>query len=165
MRIAKAFWAVLMISILALSIATAENSASTSTKTAAEPESTGVSITFGSGWLGLEDWGGIPTQWMQSNATIIAYSPKKRVATLSLNATNLYNPRTLEIFIGNTFAVRKVISSLGFVEVTAPVLLAKGNNTIRLHVPEGCERPLDIKEMNNSDPRCMSIAVRDFRIS
>jgi len=42
--------------------------------------------------------------------------------------------------------------------------LNKGANIVRFHVPEGCERPVDIPELNNPDSRCLSIAVQDIQI-
>jgi hypothetical protein len=53
-------------------------------------------------------------------------------------------------------------SRLNFTKVTVPVTLSKGVNIVRLHVLEGCDRPCDIAELNNPDPRCLSIAVLDI---
>ena len=53
----------------------------------------------------------------------------------------------------------------GFIDVTTPIELAKGSNTVKLHVPERCERPRDINELNNPDTRCLSIAVQNVTVT
>lgn len=130
-----------------------------------EAQTTTITVTFGSGWHGEENWSGISTQWMESNSTLIAYSPKSYTANLNLKAFSFYRPRTLEIYVGNALAARTAISPSGFTNIATPVQLIGGNNTISLQVSEGCERPNDIKELNNSDKRCLSIAVRDIEVS
>ena len=116
------------------------------------------------GWHGIESWNDVPTRWMQSNATLVVFSPDNRTANLSLRAISFYRPRTLEIY-GDGSEARLAVPSTIFTNVTAHVRFAKGENIVRLHVPEGCERPSDIKELNNSDPRCLSIAAQNFSIS
>jgi hypothetical protein len=97
---------------------------------------------------------------MPSDSMLIIYSPYNRAANLSLRALSFYRPRSLQIYANDELAADVAIPT-SFYNVTAPIHLANGTNTVRLHVPEGCERPCDINEMNNSDSRCLSIAVQN----
>ncbi len=119
---------------------------------------------LGKGWYGIETWDGTSTRWMKNDSLITIYSPENRTATLSLNALSFYRNRTLEISCNGVHLVRVAVPT-GFVNVSVPMHLAKGENTIRLHVLEGCERPCDIKELNNADSRCLSIAVQNVRVT
>ena len=113
------------------------------------------------GFHALESWSGIRTRWMQANATLNVFSSDNRTAILSMRALSFYRPRTLEVFVGDEPAGTAAVAT-GFKELKMPVRLVKGANTVRLHVPEGCERPCDIKELNSSDCKCLSLAVQDL---
>jgi len=116
------------------------------------------------GWHGLESWSGVATRWMQSDATLAVFSPDNRTASMTLRALSFHRPRTLEIYAGEEVAARLSVPSAEFKNVTVSIPLMNGTNTVRLHVPEGCERPCDIKELNNPDQRCLSIAVQNVTI-
>ncbi|MHB8120313.1 MAG: hypothetical protein ACYDHX_16600, partial [Methanothrix sp.] len=45
-------------------------------------------MSSGSGFYGLSNWSGIPTRWMQADATILVNSPENRTTTLSLRAAS-----------------------------------------------------------------------------
>jgi hypothetical protein len=119
--------------------------------------------TLQSGWNGIEIWNGIPTRWMQSNAAVLVQSQSNSTAALTLQAQSFHRQRTLEIRSGN-YLTSIAVPSTGFVNFTAPISLKEGENTIILRVPEGCERPCDIKELNSADTRCLSVAVQNVRI-
>jgi hypothetical protein len=119
---------------------------------------------LGNGWYGIEMWDGTSTRWMKNNSLITIYSPENRTATLSLNALSFYRNRTLEISSDDVHLARAAVPT-GFVNVSMPMHLAKGANAILLYVPDGCERPCDIKELNNSDSRCLSIALQNVRVT
>ena len=121
---------------------------------------------LGKGWYGIEIWDGMSTRWMENDSLITIYSPENRTATLSLNALSFYRNRTLEISSNGVHLARVAVPArTGFVNVGMPMHLAKGENTIRLHVPDGCERPCDIKELNNPDSRCLSIAMQNVTVT
>ena len=128
------------------------------------PEKIRIPIASKSGWYSIEDWSGTSTRWMQADATLMVISSENRTATMSLDTQSFYRNRTLEVSSGGTLAAQVVVPT-SFLNVTMPLHLAKGANTVRLHVPEGCERPSDIKEMNNPDSRCLSVAVQNITIS
>lgn len=116
------------------------------------------------GWYGFESWNNISTCWMSSNATIFVGSPEKCIGLLSINALSFNRNRTLEIYSGDNLVIRETVPT-SFMNISAPVTLKEGLNILRLHVPEGCERPCDIKELNNPDSRCLSIAVQNLTVT
>jgi len=121
-------------------------------------------ISIYEGWHGLEDWDGTPARWMENDATLMIYSNDNRVVDLSFNAVSFYRPRSVEICVNDLLQMEAEVPSDRFVTTRLPgVSLKEGANIVRFHVPEGCERPADIKELNNPDSRCLSVAVRDIK--
>lgn len=116
-----------------------------------------------SGFHDIENWSGTPTRWMQSEVTFLISSPEERTANLSLQALSFYRPRTLEVYSGGKPAARVDVPT-SFINVGVPLHLAKGENIVRLHVPEGCERPSDKPELNNPDSRFLSLAVQNLKV-
>ncbi|HWQ18448.1 MAG TPA: hypothetical protein VN455_01630, partial [Methanotrichaceae archaeon] len=121
-------------------------------------------MALGTGFYELENWSGMPARWMQPDAVILAYSPENHTVNLRLQAVSFYNPRTVEIYAGSRLMARAAVNSTSFVNVTAHVPLIKGENIIRLHVPEGYDIPGDMPELNNTDDRHLSLAVRNVTI-
>ena len=115
------------------------------------------------GFYDTENWAGAPSRWMQANATLLVNSSENRTATLSLNAQSFYRNRTLEISSGGS-PTAQVALPTSFIDVSVPLQLAKGPNVVYLRVPEGCEMPSDIKELNNPDERCLSVAVKSITL-
>ena len=52
----------------------------------------------------------------------------------------------------------------GFITVSESIHLVSGENVLRFHVPEGCDRPCEKPEMNNQDSRCLSLAIENFKL-
>lgn len=121
-------------------------------------------MAFGSGFHDPEDWLGSPTRWMEANATLQVNSSEDRTATLGLDAQSFYRNRTLEVYKGDKLLKKAAIPSNGFVEIEAPVHLVKGMIALRFRVPEGCERPSDIKGLNSTDERCLSVAIQNIAL-
>ena len=113
------------------------------------------------GYYAYENWSGISTRWMRADGTINVLSPENRTAILNLQALSFYRNRTLEIST-NGMPAAQVAVPTSFVNVSVPIHLAKGANTVRLHVPEGCDRPGDMPEVNSPDDRCLSVAVQNL---
>ena len=126
-----------------------------------DPNSCLNSTIFADGWSIRENWDGIPTQWITDAAGLFWISNENRTAHITLRAISFHRPRTLEVYSGDRLTASVTVPCEYFINITAPLYLTKGKNAIRLHVPEGCERPVDIKELNNPDPRCLSIAVQN----
>jgi hypothetical protein len=53
-----------------------------------------------------------------------------------------------------------------FITIRTPIDFRKGDNIIRLHVTEECERPCDIipNWKTQNDRRCLSLAVQNITI-
>ena len=83
---------------------------------------------------------------------------------MNLNALSFYHNRILEAYFGDELLMRVDVPT-SFINIIIPLDLTKGVNTIRLHVPEGCERPCDIKELKNTDSRCLSIAMQNVTVT
>lgn len=113
----------------------------------------------------VEYWSSIPTRWMSDNASLLIYSDDNRTANVTFRAVSFSQPRTLEIYNGGTLQTTQQVIPTSFVNMSAQFLLQRGENTIHLHIPEGCERPSDIPELNSTDHRCLSIAVQNLTIS
>lgn len=116
------------------------------------------------GWHGIEVWDGVPTRWMQGDAYLIVCSSANYTSELVLQALSFYRERTLEIYLNDELLAHVAVPT-SFINVRVPINLFKGTNTVRLHVPEGCERPCDKQELNNPDSRCLSIAMQNSSIS
>ena len=91
------------------------------------------------GFYAYENWQGIPTRWMQADGTINVLSPDNRTRNMTMQVLSFH--------------------------VSVPLHHAKGANNMRLHMPEGCERPSDTDGQNNLDTRCLSVAVQNITIS
>ena len=112
-----------------------------------------------------EMWSGTLTYWMQADSTILINSPENHTAILSLRAASFYRNRTLVISSSGVPAAQVTVVPMSFINVSVPIYLAKGANTVRFHVPEGCERPSDIIELNNPDNRCLSVVIQNITLS
>lgn len=122
------------------------------------------------GYVQLEGWsevqypGGIPTRWMSNDAITEIFTSKNQTVNMSFDVISFYRPRTLEIYSdSNLYAQMSVPTN--FIDTNIPLNIKKGKNAFRFHVPEGCEIPTAIPELNNTDPRCLSLAVRNITIT
>jgi hypothetical protein len=117
---------------------------------------------LGDGWYGLEDWSGVPTRCISSNASLFIYSDENYSAILSFNALSFYRARTL-----NICNEKSIISSVGvpagLINFETPVKLHKGENFIWFEAIGGSERPCDIPGSNNNDSRNLSLAIQKIQ--
>ena len=117
------------------------------------------------GWYGLENWTGAPTRWMKGNASILAFSDRNRSANLSLQATAFSRERRLEIYSKNILEVCVDVPNTSFINISIPISLKKGSNTIQLYSPQGCERPRDAIGREIEGARCLCLAIRNISIT
>jgi len=125
-------------------------------------------IEYTRGWYPLENWSGIPTRWMPSNASLIIYSNQNRTSMLNMQLSSFYRPRTLDISTEGQSRLQVVVPSgfeTGFVKIRVPVDLHQGENTILFNVSEGCQKPSDIPELNYSDSRCLSMSIQNITLT
>ena len=115
------------------------------------------------GWHQMELWNGLPANWMKSNATLTIYSDRDMQAILSFSVRSFYTKRTLQVFYQDTLMAKAIVPTSS-IAVQIPIDLKRGTNQIRFDVPEGCNRPLDIPELNNIDGRCLSVGISNLAI-
>ena len=127
------------------------------------PENGNITIAYDSGWHGQENWDGVPTRWMQADSEIVIFSAENRTLTLSMSLQSFYRNRTLMISSGDS-PVAQIFVPTSFINASIPISLEKGANTVYLHVPEGCERPCDLPELNNADSRFLSVAMQNLDV-
>ena len=120
-------------------------------------------ISLDKNWYNTENLNDAPARWMKNDAIVFVYSEENCMANLTLQALSFYRPRTMEVYVGNELATRADVPT-SFISLSAPIRLAKGSNTVRFHVLDGCVRPCDIKELNNPDERCLSVAVQNLAV-
>jgi len=116
------------------------------------------------GWHEPEKWPGKSIRWIEADATIIIISKEICSINLSLSALSFYRSRTLEIYSDEGLVALVTVPTTGFITVSASIHLASGDNVLRFHVPEGCDRPIEKPEMNNQDSRCLSLAIENFKL-
>jgi hypothetical protein len=117
-----------------------------------------------SGFYSIEHWHNIPTRWASNNVTIFIHSSENRASNLSFNVVSFYKPRTLQIYLNDELIHEQIIPT-SFVEVEIPAKLIEGENILRFYTPDGCQRPVDIPELKNKDPRCLSLAFQNVTIA
>lgn len=110
---------------------------------------------------GIENWNGIPTQWVTDNVTLIVHEPADKNVTLTFNAASFYTPRTLRIYVNDVLACERVIP-LDFVDVKIPLQLGKGDNRVRFYCVEGSQHPSDIPALKSQDTRALSFVFQNF---
>ena len=121
------------------------------------------SAAFIGDWHGLENWNGTSTRWIGRDAYLRIYSEKTGTAILSLKARSFFHPKTLEIYSGELLV--KCTEPTSITDINTPFHLKEGYNITRFHVPEGCERPCDIPELENRDSRYLSLAFQNITIT
>jgi len=103
---------------------------------------------------------------MDKDGALMIYSDENHVVDLSFKSISFYRPRSIEIYVNDLLQMQAEVPSDRFVTTRLPgVSLKEGANIVRFHVPEGCERPSDKKELNNPDSRCLSLAVKDIKMT
>ena len=105
----------------------------------------------------------MPTRWMDGDAAVIVYSEENRSANLSLRAQSFARPRSLALSSEAIPEVRLNVTTK-LADLNQSISLTKGENLIRFRVPEGCEKPCDIPQLNSSDCRCLSVAAQNLII-
>lgn len=116
-----------------------------------------------SGWFSAENWNGILSRWMGSDAKLIMYSDHEHKIVMNFQASGFYRPKTLEVFDEETLVVVDLID-IKFDKIIIPMTIKKGTNLIRFHIAEGCEKPSEISELRSKDTRCFGMAVQNVTI-
>jgi hypothetical protein len=101
---------------------------------------------------------------MKADAIVDVFSLENRTVNLSLQTQSFYRSRTLDIYADDKIMTTVSVPT-SFIDVSVPVRLARGMNTLQFHVLEGCERPCDKPELKDSDPRCLSVAIQNLTVN
>lgn len=155
---------IFIIGLVAIACIGCINTAEQEAKQETIPQNTEFSSAFSQGFYEEEIWSATPTHWMSGNAMLLLNSSKNRTSTLKLDAQSFYQNRTLKIYSGDDLLNAVIVPSDRFIEIEASVHLAKGTNIIKLHVPEGCNKPANIQELNSTDNRCLSVAIQNIAL-
>jgi len=123
-----------------------------------------LTVSLKKGWYQPENWSGTATRWIEADASIIIISREMCAINLSLSVLSFYRPRTLEIFSDAGRVAQVTVPTGGFIKVSESIRLVSGENVLRFHVPEGCERPCEKPELNNHDSRCLSLAIGNIKL-
>ena len=115
-------------------------------------------VLIGKGFYNLEQWDGIPTRWMDADSELFISSKENYTGILSFKTMSFNGPRTLEIYSENTMIFKAKVPS-ALVTFDVPVSLDAGVTRLKLHVPEGAERPSDTGQ--GEDSRYLSIVLQD----
>jgi mannosyltransferase len=122
-----------------------------------------IAKNLGSGWYDLENWGGMPTRWMQDKAIFFADSSIARNSQISFQAQSFRKSRVLEIYVNDILANRTEISP-GMSSIKLLIPLKKGLNKVKFSSQDGCERPSNVGEIQNADRRCLSFAFQNISL-
>lgn len=122
-------------------------------------------LSLNRGWHYLENWMSTPTRWISDDASLLIYSKENDTIEMSFQAISFNRLRTLEIYVNDDPWIWAEVPTDGFVVVKFPMNLNRGINIVNLKVPEGCERPCDIPELNIKDSRCLSVAIQNIEIN
>ena len=122
-------------------------------------------ISLGEGWNNLENWTGTPTRWMKDYSTIVINSEINRTMRLDLRALSFYNNRNIKIYLDGLPQLEDTVPTTSFVQLSVPLNIHSGKNTLKIEALEGCQRPCDILHLGNDDPRWISIAIQNISLS
>jgi hypothetical protein len=111
-------------------------------------------------WYGQEERNDVPTRWMSNNATLIIYSDEKVNKTLSFRILSHYNPKNIEIYVGDK-CFEKTVPTY-FIDIKVPLPLKKGENIIQFSTHEECFSPAQISD--SQDKRELSFAIQNITI-
>ena len=120
-------------------------------------------LIFYDGWHGLEYWDGTPTRWIENEGILKIYSNVERSDVLIFKVNNFSKPRTFQVYVNNELLSQIVVSS--WKEMVVKVNLTDGENTVRFYAPDGCQRPIDIFELERKDSRCLSFVFQNITMT
>ncbi len=101
---------------------------------------------------------GTPIRWFSNNATLLIFSNENISSDSKFSILSFYKPRNLHIYLDDKLIHQQIVDT-SFVMIRIPIKLKKGEHTLKFYTPEGCQRPIDIPELNKSDIRCLSFAM------
>ncbi len=125
----------------------------------------GLFLQLGPNWHGVEESYGQPFRWMDgARADLCVFSPSVHRSPLSFQVASYYMSRHVQIWVNDREVMEMEVpadSALHSV-TTPPIDWPSGFQQVRLVVPEGSARPIDLSQ--SSDIRELSIGLSTIRI-
>ncbi len=116
-------------------------------------------VFFKDNWYRRENLNSTPIRYLSNNATLLLLSKRNISSNPELSFLSFYKPRTIQVYLDNKLIHQQIIET-SFVRIKIPLDLKKGESLLRFYAPDGCQRPIDIPEINNQDTRCLSFAIK-----
>jgi hypothetical protein len=120
---------------------------------------------LGENWHEVENWTGVPTRWMENNATLIIVNPSTENLRLDLRARayGAFQPRSLVVSC-NEVQVRsfEITTFPRGIDLEFSILIAPGENVIKFHCPEGVAIPSMLSAWASN--KHISIAFQSIQI-
>jgi len=103
--------------------------------------------------------------WISNNATITIIIPESSHEltnySLIMEGKSFYNIKNVNYYVNEEFINSFVIPTNPTL-IVVPINLNRGQNTVKIFTPDGCQRPSDV--MNSIDTRCLSIYYNHISI-
>jgi hypothetical protein len=119
-------------------------------------------MTYLNDWYNEENWANISARWMSNDAQIMVYSNGNTTTSLNFTADYFYKPRMLDVYLNHDQIYEREIND--YTKVGIPIKLHDGYNILQFNTPDGSQRPIDLPELNSSDPRDLSIVFINMSI-
>jgi hypothetical protein len=121
-------------------------------------------ILYSDGWFNEEKDQTRSWRWMTNHSTLFVYSDTEQNKTIQFDGLSFGSPRNLALHGDGYYQVNR-FNPENYTSITSSIPLKAGYTAIQFDVPDGCTRPSDVTGLNNRDTRCLSINVRDIKIS
>lgn len=121
-------------------------------------------IQYSDGWFDEEKDNAGSLRWMTNHSTLLIYSDYEQNKSIQFDALSFNRPRNLNLQVDG-INYTHAINPERYSPVTLPLHLDPGYTVVQGTVGEGCTSPSDISGLNSSDPRCLSLHVRNMTIS
>ncbi|MFA6363350.1 hypothetical protein [Methanoregula sp.] len=120
-------------------------------------------VVLGTGWNRIENYAGTPSRWISNNASILVYSDNARFTWLNFTAISFAKERPISIALNNV-SIGSYLIAPSYSNLSIPIEINKGMNSLDIINQEGCERPVDNASYNSMDTRCLGIALQNISI-
>jgi len=123
-------------------------------------------LLLGEQWHPPEVVDGVPSRWMVNDGVVYVGVEEEGLYQLSLTAHPFQTPRHLQVFVEDELLQEYYVGGMQSYLTPAFVLRSSEWTSVRLHVPEGCEVPSEVLEVQEDD-RCLSMLFQalDVRVA
>jgi 4-hydroxybenzoate polyprenyltransferase len=118
---------------------------------------------FKDGWHELERIDGQYFRWMRKEASIELTSVGGKNYTINFDVMSFYRPRDIIIYLNDQLILQTLVPT-EYISLNIKFQTKIGINMLWLKTLDECERPCELPDLNNEDPRVLCIAVKNFKI-